>query len=84
LLDIFDGGIFLLYPFYNNVFYSVIELIFENGITFNIGISNDIIDMQRSGEPMISSENVGVAVLLIIVLLISFMLKRKGMNQNEI
>jgi hypothetical protein len=83
LLDIFDGGIFLLYPFYNNVFYSVIEFIFNNGIIFNVGISKGIINIKTIGEPMISSENVGVAVLLIIALLISIIIKRKDMTKIE-
>ena len=83
MLDIFDGGIFLLYPFYNGVFYSVIELIFEKGITFNIGISNDIIDMRRIGEPMISSENFGVAILLLIVILISIIIKREDIKKKK-
>ena len=78
LLDIFDGGIFLLYPFYNKVFYSMIELIFKDGIIFNIGISSHIMDMRIVGEPMISSENVGVAVLLIIALLLSIVVKMKN------
>jgi hypothetical protein len=78
ILDIFDGGIFLLYPFYNKVFYSVIELIFNGGIIFNVGISNHLLDMRTVGEPMISSENVGVAVLLIIALLLSIVVKMKN------
>lgn len=82
LLDIFDGGIFLLYPFYNNVFYFVIELIFNNGIIFNMGISRHIIDMRTIGEPMISSENIGVAVLLIIILLISVIMSYNEKNKR--
>jgi hypothetical protein len=83
LLDIFDGGIFLLYPFYNKVFYSVIELIFNNGIIFNVGISENIINIKTIGEPMISSENVGVAVLLIIIVLISIIIQRKDITKIE-
>lgn len=83
LLDIFDGGIFLLYPFYSKVFYSVIELTFNNGIMFNVGISKGIINMKTIGEPMISSENVGVATLLIITLLISIIIKMKDMTKIE-
>lgn len=84
LLDIFDGGIFLLYPFYNNVFYSVIELIFNNGIIFNVGISKYIINMKTIGEPMISSENVGVATLLIITMLISIIIKNNTTKPNVV
>lgn len=84
LLDIFDGGIFLLYPFYNKVFYSAIELVFNDGIIFNVGISNRIVDMRTVGEPMISSENFGVAVLLMIVVLISIVMKMKNKtSKNE-
>lgn len=75
VLDILDGGIFLLYPFYNKIFYAVIELIFKNGIVFNVGISKTIINIKTMGEPVISSENVGVAILLIITLLISIIIK---------
>jgi len=77
LLDIFDGGIFLLYPFYNSIFYCVIELLFNKGIVLGIGISETIINIKTIGEPMISSENVGVAILLIITLLISVVIKRE-------
>lgn len=83
LLDIFDGGIFLLYPFYNRIFYSVIELIFSKGIVLNVGISETIINIKTIGEPMISSENVGVAVLLIITLLISIIIKREEMTKMK-
>ena len=83
LLDIFDGGIFLLYPFYNGIFYSVIELIFEEGMKFNIGISNDFINMSQIGEPMISSENFAVAILLLIVILISIINKKGGHKKKK-
>jgi hypothetical protein len=84
LLDIFDGGIFLLYPFYKNVFYCVVELIFKDGMIFNMGIGDRIINIKTIGEPMISSENIGVAVLLVITVFISMIIKMadKGDGDN--
>lgn len=73
ILDIFDGGIYFLYPFYNKVLYAWINIFFsEKGpvSVVNYGLSNDIVNMVRIGEPMISSENVGIAVLLAIVVLV--------------
>lgn len=73
VLDIFNGGIFLFYPLYDKVFFSRIEVWFHSGDMIPIiyyGISDKIISMGK-GEPMISSENIGVAILLIIIVLSS-------------
>jgi hypothetical protein len=72
VLDIFNGGIFLLYPFYDGVFFSRIDMWFSNSgvtTTLDYGISKNI--MSTKGEPMISSENIGTAILLIIFILVS-------------
>ncbi len=68
ILDLFTGGIFLFYPVYNNVFFAHVELLFNHGSFIPIleyGISNKIMNM-GIGEPAMSSENIAVAVLLII------------------
>ena len=73
ILDIFNGGIFLLYPLYDSVFFSRIEIWFHSGDIIPViyyGISDKIVPMGK-GEPMISSENIGVAILLIITVLVS-------------
>ncbi len=78
ILDMFDGGIYLLYPFYYKIFFVHIEIIFRNNDIIPImdyGISNKI--MSGATEPMISSENVGIVMLLIgivMFLIISTML----------
>lgn len=73
ILDTFNGGIFSLYPLYDNVFYVHTEILFDQS-TFrpfvNYGISNKIENMGK-GEGAISSENVGVTILLIIMSILS-------------
>jgi hypothetical protein len=71
LLDLFDGGIFLFYPFYDGVFYARVELLFTMETikpVLDYGISDKIMNNGR-GEPMISSENIGTAVLLLAIAL---------------
>jgi hypothetical protein len=68
----FNGGISLLYPFYDKIFFAHIEIAFHhNGIIpiVDYGISNTIMN-NGVAEPMISSENIGIAILLIISALI--------------
>ncbi len=72
ILDLFTGGIFLFYPVYNNVFFAHVELFFNRGSftpALDYGISNKI--MSSTGEPAISSENIAIAILLIISAAIS-------------
>ena len=67
LLDLFDGGIFLFYPFYDSIFYAHVELLFKMETIKPVlayGISDHIMN-DGKGEPMISSENIGTAVLLL-------------------
>lgn len=74
ILDLFDGGIFMLYPVYNKVFFAQAELWFRNDSfipLLNYGIAERIMNMGK-GEPAISSENIGVASLLIVFALIAF------------
>ncbi len=85
ILDLFDGGIFLLYPFYNSVFFAHAELLFtQNSLipVLDYGISKHIMNMGK-GEPAISSENIGVIALLIIFALISLLQKKRGGNNKH-
>ncbi len=73
ILDLFTGGIFLFYPFYNNVFFANVELLLNIDSFIPVleyGISNKIMN-NGIGEPVISSENVALAILLIICAAIS-------------
>lgn len=84
ILDMFNGGIFLFYPFYNNVFFAHAELLFtQNSFipVLDYGISTHIMNMGK-GEPVISSENIGVAALLIIFALILVLQKKRGRNET--
>jgi len=73
VLDIFNGGIFSLYPFYENVFYVRTEILFNQSNFIPLveyGISDKIENMGK-GEGAISSENVGIVLLLVIVSILS-------------
>jgi hypothetical protein len=66
ILDLFNGGIFLFYPFYDHVFFANFELLFPYSFipVIEYGISDKIMN-NGIGEPAISSENFAVALLLI-------------------
>lgn len=70
ILDIFNGGVYLLHPFYENVFFARTEILFGNGINYMLdyGINNNIINIAKLGEAIISSENIAVIILLIIIM----------------
>ena len=73
ILDLFTGGIFLFYPVYNKVFFAHMELLLSHSSFMPVieyGISNKIMN-NGIGEPVISSENVAFAILLIICAAIS-------------
>ena len=79
VLDIFNGGVSLLYPFYDNVFFTHVEIVFHhNGIIpkMDYGISDTIMNNGVT-EPMISSENIGIAILLMISILINKIYNQK-------
>ncbi len=77
ILDIFDGGVYLFYPFYDNVFFARTEIWFHHGFmpVLDYGISKNIMNNGRN-EPMISSENFAVSVILLVFILISFIWSR--------
>lgn len=86
ILDIFNGGVYLLYPLYDNVFFFRAELWFNGGNIVRIvyyGISEKIVSMGR-GEPMVSSENIGTAILLTIISLLSIIRYRLNIRSVKI
>ncbi len=80
ILDLFNGGISALYPFYNKIFFINAEIMSSYNIdsimyTLNYGIKGGFINnIAKSGKGygIVSSENFGIAILLIIMILISF------------
>ncbi len=79
VLDIFNGGIFPLYPVYDKVFFTHLDLSFNHNSlvpALQYGISNKIVNMGR-GESVVSSENFGVAVLLMAIAVISYIHKHR-------
>lgn len=80
ILDIFNGGVFLLYPFYNDVLFVRTDIRFDDNI-FNYGINDKIVNIPKIGESIISSENTGTLILLMIIVLIVIIKKFKD---NEV
>jgi hypothetical protein len=77
ILDLFNGGIFLFYPYYNNVFFARAELWLVQG-NFNPVLDYGISDrIMGTAEPVISSENIGISILLMVSGLFSFRCKRQ-------
>ncbi len=75
ILDLFNGGLYLLYPVYNKVFFANAELLFNRGSfmsVLDLGISDKIvarskiINMTKWGT-VVSSEDVGIAILFVAV-----------------
>ena len=83
ILDVFNGGVFLLYPFYNNDFFIRAEL--DSGINtiLSYGISDQIVNVAKLGESIISSENVAVMILLVIIIFITIIKNVKEGRQNR-
>ena len=80
ILDLFGGGIFFLYPVYNKVIFINAELRFgQNRIisSLDYGVSNILMKM-GSGEPLISSENIGVITLLAMLIAILAAQNQRG------
>ena len=84
LLDLFNGGVFLLYPFYNKVLFIHAELRFDQYSFIPIleyGIRGTIMNMDK-GEPVISSENIGVIVLLALIAVFAIQNRKEGDNED--
>ncbi len=76
ILDIFNGGIYLLYPFYQDVFFSRVEVfINEHNISyiFDYGIHDKIANI-RGKESLVSSENAAVIILIIVLLFVKWII----------
>jgi len=85
ILDLFNSGVYLLYPFYNKVIYLMIGISYENSIITPIykiiiqsGLSSEFIE-----SPMISSENVATILLIIIMLIVVIIDKHKSIYTKK-
>ena len=84
ILDIFNGGIFFLYPFYNEVIYITASVwISGKGIieALNYGVNDDIVRV-KGGEAIISSESIGTIILFMILASVYIILNRKDIEKN--
>lgn len=79
ILDMFNGGISLLYPLSSNVFFIHTELRFDMqsfSHVFDYGIRQTVMN-RGNGEPVVSSENTGIAVFLVVLTAILATLKQR-------
>jgi len=85
ILDIYSGGIHLFYPISNKVLYAWTEIRYGEPNVFNYGFSTDTLEIIKHGESIISSEN--VAVMLLLLMIISLIIlkpdNRNKMNSGE-
>lgn len=77
LLDIFNAGVYILYPFYNRVLFIKLDLwryINESGLTMDIntayGFSDGLVHTHNTGV-LITSEGAGVLIIFLIILIIT-------------
>lgn len=88
ILDIFNGGIYLLYPLSQNVFFSRMEIFINEhnvGYIFDYGIHNRIANI-RGKESLVSSENVAITILIIMLLFVKWsfvILEKEALNGYE-
>jgi len=81
ILDLFNSGISMLYPFYHKIFFVNAEIISSYKIdsvmfVMNYGIRSGLVDEMNdsvNGYGIVSGENIGTAILLIFMILISFL-----------
>ncbi|MCX9011263.1 MAG: metal-dependent hydrolase [Candidatus Methanoperedens sp.] len=78
-LDLFNGGISLLYPLSKDVFFVSAELRFDlQSFTHMLEYGvRETVAVNGKGEPLVSSENTGIAVLLTLLGIILAVLRRK-------
>lgn len=84
ILDIFNGGIFFLFPFYNEVIFITASAWFSRmSITYalNYGVDTDIVRI-KGGESIISSEGVGTIILFAILMLTYIIRNRKDIKKK--
>lgn len=73
ILDIFNGGIYYLYPFSSDVLFMRAEIGYDGGIVpiLNYGINDNIVTAIRWREAIVSSEGFGTILLLATVMAVS-------------
>lgn len=85
ILDLFNQGVYIFYPFYNKVIYLIVGVSYNNDII--LPIHKFIIETDLSTEfierPMISAENIVTIILIIIMLVISMINKHKSLNTKD-
>ena len=84
MLDLFNHGVYLFYPFYDKVIYLMIGISYYDSITTPICrlIIGDKLSTEIIFSPMVSSENI-VTILLIIIMFIVTIIKHKSLyNRN--
>lgn len=91
ILDIFNGGIATLYPFYDGIYFINAEIIsrldinsVEYILNYGIGIRGDFINhvpKAGKGYGIVSSENFGIIVLFLITILWSFIVKKRNIDK---
>lgn len=78
-LDLFNGGISLIYPLSSDVFFIDVEFRFDlQSFThvLDFGIRETVVNSGK-GEPLVSSENMGIAVFLALLAVVLSMLRQK-------
>lgn len=85
LLDLFNQGVYLFYPFYSKVIYFMVGVSYEDSIITPIYklIIEDEISTEFFKMPMISSENTATILLIIIMLVIVMTNKHKTLNRRN-
>lgn len=78
ILDIFNGGIYYLYPLSSDVLFAHAEIGYDGGIVpvLSYGINDKIINTLKWRESILSSESSGTILLLAIIILISYIKDR--------
>ncbi len=83
ILDTFVQGVFVLYPFYHKVLNILVGITFKNNTAspiYQVEIVNEL-SSKSFDMAMVSSENVGTLVLIVIVL-IAVIIKNKHKSLN--
>ena len=85
VLDLFNRGVYLFYPFYNKVLYFMIGVSYEDSIIspiYKLIIENEL-SSEFLERPIISGENTTTILLIIIMLIIVMINKHKTLNSRK-
>ena len=84
LLDVFNHGVFVLYPLYNKTLNIIAGISYENSnVSFIFNTFSDDRLVNRFFEvAMVSSENVATFILILIPMII-ILIKHKGLNSSK-